>query len=204
MPVVVRLVDRRQRRAPVDRGEPAGVAVGEHVDRPAGPWLAGALDQRQPVVADGGVDRHVLVAHLGGAPPGGARARVRRRAGAARVLISSSAQRRLTAVGRAASSRCAAARSAGVGGIVAQRQRHRRRRRRRSGARRAPASSDASAICSAVRAGRARRCGSRVWSMISTLAPRPASGRVSCGLACHECSCRIRVCRLRCVVFPPG
>jgi hypothetical protein len=58
-----RLVDPRQRRPVVDRGEPARVAVGEDLHRPlpAG-RLPAALDERRAVLADRPVDRHVLVA----------------------------------------------------------------------------------------------------------------------------------------------
>ena len=60
-------VDRRQRGAPVDRRQPAGVAVGEHVDRTV---LAGVrprlFDDLQAVPADGLVGRHVFIADLPG------------------------------------------------------------------------------------------------------------------------------------------
>ncbi len=64
-------VDRRGGRAQVDGGEPAGVAMGEHVD--GGPqWLAGgdALDQGEAVAADAVIDRDVLLADFGGARVG--------------------------------------------------------------------------------------------------------------------------------------
>ena len=48
---VVRHVDRRRRRTPVDGGEPTGVAMGEDVDRPAELAME-RLDQRQAGFAD--------------------------------------------------------------------------------------------------------------------------------------------------------
>ena len=53
MPASCAAVDRRGGGAPVDGGEPAGVAVGEDVDRLARPlaWPH-ARDQPQPVLAD--------------------------------------------------------------------------------------------------------------------------------------------------------
>ena len=47
---IVGLVDRRERGAPIDGGEPAGVAMGQDVDR-ARRWRP-ACDQRQPVSTD--------------------------------------------------------------------------------------------------------------------------------------------------------
>jgi hypothetical protein len=62
---VVRLIDRRRRGAPVDGGEPAGIAVGEHVHRLAGLFRCGdRLDQFQAVAPDRGVDLHVLIGDL--------------------------------------------------------------------------------------------------------------------------------------------
>ncbi len=67
---IVRGIDRRQGGAPVDGGQPAGVAVGHHVQR-----LAVGDDQVVPelqaVLADGGVLRHVLLGDGGGLGPGG-------------------------------------------------------------------------------------------------------------------------------------
>src|SRR5262249_24817169 len=66
--LVVRQVDRRRRRAPIDRRQPAGVAMCQHVDRLAGLFLRhNRLDQRQPVAADRLVDGDVLVVDRGGA-----------------------------------------------------------------------------------------------------------------------------------------
>ena len=69
-PGAVGLIDRRQGRAPVDRGEPAGVAVGEHIERGAG--LAGRqlLEDRQAVLADGLAHGDVLIGDGGGRLPG--------------------------------------------------------------------------------------------------------------------------------------
>ena len=72
MPAVVRLVDGRERRAAIDAGEPAGVAVGEDVDALARLLARGdRLDQLRPVHADGAVGLDVGVADLGGALVGG-------------------------------------------------------------------------------------------------------------------------------------
>ena len=50
---VVRTVDDAERRAPVDAGDPAGVAMGEDVDRSdRALGLVGLADQRQPVLGD--------------------------------------------------------------------------------------------------------------------------------------------------------
>ena len=68
---VMRQVDRRGRRAPVDRGQPAGVAVGQDIDALA--VLLGRgdlLDQGKAVLADAPVDGDVLVGNLGGARVG--------------------------------------------------------------------------------------------------------------------------------------
>ena len=105
MPRVVRLVDRRQRRAPVDGREPAGVAVGQHVDALA--VLLGRGDRRSAPAPCSPMRR--LMATSSSADLGGARVRRARRAPAAAAArssarMSSSAQRRLTAVGRVASS----------------------------------------------------------------------------------------------------
>ena len=56
-------IDRRQRGAPVHRGQPAGVAVGQHVDRAGAPAaLPRRLDQPQPMAADGAAGRDVVLA----------------------------------------------------------------------------------------------------------------------------------------------
>ena len=58
----VRLEDRRERRAPVDGGEPAGVAMREHVDgQSITPLRGDILDERRAVLADRGAHRDVLV-----------------------------------------------------------------------------------------------------------------------------------------------
>ncbi len=74
---IVRRIDRRQCGAAVDGGQPAGVAVGHHVQR-----LAVGDDQvvpqAQAMLADGGVLRDVLVGDGGGLGPGGGAARIGR------------------------------------------------------------------------------------------------------------------------------
>ena len=59
--VIMRAVDDAERRAPVDAGDPAGVAMGEDVDRP-GPALAfiRVADQRQSVLGDRSIGGDVL------------------------------------------------------------------------------------------------------------------------------------------------
>src|SRR5439155_10462953 len=60
---IVRLVDRRQCRAPVDGGEPAGVAVGEGVDALAA--RLEAADLAEAMLADAPADLDILVADFG-------------------------------------------------------------------------------------------------------------------------------------------
>src|SRR4029077_8412012 len=66
---IVRLVDRRQRRAPVDGGEPACIAVGEGIEA----WAARLepADLAQAMLADAPADLDILVADLGRALVGG-------------------------------------------------------------------------------------------------------------------------------------
>ena len=64
----MRLVDRRQGRAPVDGREPAGVAVGERIE-PLAARLQ-AADLAQPVLADAAADLGILVADLTRPPVG--------------------------------------------------------------------------------------------------------------------------------------
>ncbi len=65
---IVRGVDRRQGGAPIDGGQPAGVAVGHHVQR-----LAVGDDQvfpeLQPMLADGGVLGHIFIGNRPGFLP---------------------------------------------------------------------------------------------------------------------------------------
>ena len=63
---VVGAVNRRQRGTPVDRGQPARVAMGEHLQRAPALFPVQVLEQAQAVVSDGPVDVYVLVANLGG------------------------------------------------------------------------------------------------------------------------------------------
>ncbi len=74
-PAVMRQIDRRRGGADVDGGEPAGIAMGEQVDRLAALLGRDRLDQRQAVAADRLVDGHILLADLGGAAVGGRDAR---------------------------------------------------------------------------------------------------------------------------------
>ena len=60
-PSAVGLIDRRQGRAPVHRGQPAGVAVGEHIEPGVGPGRRQLPEDRQPVIADGLAHGHVLI-----------------------------------------------------------------------------------------------------------------------------------------------
>ena len=64
---LVRGVDRRGRGAPIDGGEPAGVAMGENLDRFARLFFARGdrLDELHPVPADRPVDGDVLLADRG-------------------------------------------------------------------------------------------------------------------------------------------
>ena len=61
-------VERRGGRAQIDGGEPAGIAMGEHVDGGAERLSRGdGLDQGEAMVADGAIDGDVLLADLCGA-----------------------------------------------------------------------------------------------------------------------------------------
>ena len=71
-PGVARLEDRRQRRAPIDRRQPAGVAMGQYVERTLLPFLPPViLEQGERVLPDGPVRRNILIADFGGAGIGG-------------------------------------------------------------------------------------------------------------------------------------
>ena len=68
-PLVVAQVDGRGCRAPVHGGEPAGVAVGEHVDGCAASLVSGDLFQDGKTVAtDGPVGLHILIANCPSQP----------------------------------------------------------------------------------------------------------------------------------------
>ena len=100
-------IDRRGGGAVVDRRQPAGIAVGEDVDRLAGLLLRrDPLDDLKAVPADRAVEFDVLVGDLAGAAPGGGGAVGCRAAAQSTRRISSSAQRRLIAVGRVSCSVC--------------------------------------------------------------------------------------------------
>ena len=65
-------IDRRGGGAVVDGGQPAGIAVGQDVDRFAGLLGRGDLpDDLQAVLADAAVELDILVGDLGGPPIGG-------------------------------------------------------------------------------------------------------------------------------------
>ena len=102
--LVERAVDRRQRRAPIDAGEPAGIAMGEDVDAFAALLVGMRLDQAEPMLADPAIGLDILVADLRGAGVSDGDARLSRGWFCTAFFISSSAQRRLMAVGRVAAS----------------------------------------------------------------------------------------------------
>ena len=140
---IVGAVDRRQRGAPIDRRQPAGIAMGQDLDATGLPPLAPLRlgDQRQAVLAD----RAALIATSSSAISA-ARASAASRAGGAAAAATapgasrSSAQRRLTAVGpgrRKDLDRRARARD--PTDRPQQRAPRRRPPSRRSAARRAPA-----------------------------------------------------------------
>ena len=54
-------IDRRRGGAPIHGREPAGIAMGQDLDRLALAPCRRGLDQRQPGLADGPVDRHILL-----------------------------------------------------------------------------------------------------------------------------------------------
>ncbi len=63
-------VDGRERRAPIDGREPAGIAVGQDVDPFAAFLLGMRLDQPEAMLADLAIGLDVLLADLGGAGVG--------------------------------------------------------------------------------------------------------------------------------------
>ncbi len=77
---IMRQIDRRRRRAPVDGGKPAGVAMGQDVDGFAGLFpRRDSLDQADAMTGDVLVDRDVLLGDFVGARIGGGAARGRRK-----------------------------------------------------------------------------------------------------------------------------
>ena len=178
--LVMRLIDRRQRRAPIDAGEPAGIAMGEDVDALARLLRGGCADEpeRRARRCAGRSRRPRRRSARRGHRQ---RRRARRAAGCAQPSrISSSAQRRLMAVGRVAREharrrgraprRTASSRSA---------RPRRRRRSRRSAARRARCMVGwRRRVLASVSATVSKRCGSLVWSMISTDQPSASSQMV--------------------------
>ncbi len=63
-------VDRRRRGAPVDRGQPAGIAVGEDLDPSPGLAVGDLMNQGDAVLADLLVDVDILIADALGVRPG--------------------------------------------------------------------------------------------------------------------------------------
>jgi hypothetical protein len=61
---VMSRIDWRSRRSPVDRGQPAGVAVGQHVYRFAFFRCGNFLNDWQSIAADSLVDRDILIGDL--------------------------------------------------------------------------------------------------------------------------------------------
>src|SRR5882672_10467293 len=60
--LVMGAVDRRERRAPIDRRQPAGIAMGKDLDcAAAGLYAKRRLDQAEPMLAEPAVDRDVLL-----------------------------------------------------------------------------------------------------------------------------------------------
>ncbi len=62
---IIRLIDGRERRSPVNGGQPAGVAMGEDIELALlSLRFPYATEDLQPVIADSAVDRDVLIADL--------------------------------------------------------------------------------------------------------------------------------------------
>ena len=76
--LVMRAIDRRKRRAPVDASEPAGIAMGEDVDHRPILLVGMRADDAEPMLAYSAVGLHILVADRGGAGEGGGDALVAR------------------------------------------------------------------------------------------------------------------------------
>ena len=123
---IVRQIDRRGRGAPIDRREPAGIAMGQHVDRvrPASCARAIASIRAEAMPADRLVDGDILLGDLAGARIGGSRRAPTAASGRSAARISSSAHFRLIAVGRVAISVVVGAIERRIGRIGAHRQRH--------------------------------------------------------------------------------
>ena len=183
MPASMAHVDGRKRGAPIHRRQPAGIAMGQHVQR--------SVAARGFCSACAGAARRVRARRCGGRPR-----RPRRRSSAAfatrlgavgraggcadRIASSRfSAQRKFTAVGRVAASSSCARRVPRRVGRRAWPARCRTPPWRRSAARRARSCRDGARGIS-IDNGEShisKRCGRRVWSMISTV-PSPASHMV--------------------------
>ena len=100
---IMRQIDRRRRRAPIDGRKPAGVAMGQDIDGFARLLGRGdRFDQRQAVPADIPVDRDIFFGDFGGTLVGRLDARAEGGNGRSTRCISSSAHFRLIAVGRVA------------------------------------------------------------------------------------------------------
>jgi hypothetical protein len=65
---VMSRIDWRSRRSPINRGQPACVAVGQHVYRCAFFGCGNFLNDWQPIAADSLVDRDVLIGDLACSP----------------------------------------------------------------------------------------------------------------------------------------
>ena len=66
---IMRHIKRRQRRAPIDAGEPAGIAMREHIERLAVLLRGGFAQNLQAVLADGTAGLDVFVGDSGGFSP---------------------------------------------------------------------------------------------------------------------------------------
>ena len=81
--VIVGRVHRRERRAPVDAGEPAGIAMREHIDGSGGIASRELADDRGAVLTDETTALDVLVGNRGRLPIGERRTLARRRGSSA-------------------------------------------------------------------------------------------------------------------------
>ena len=112
---VVRLVDRGQRRAPIDSGEPARVAMGEHVHA-AALTRGDVCDHGLPMMADQAAGFDILIRHLRGFRVGRRRA-LRRLNPAERLLHLTQRPVEIHGSGSRGGQICASAFEPGVGGV---------------------------------------------------------------------------------------
>ena len=116
----MRLVDRGQRRAPIDSGEPARVAMGEHVH--AAVLTSGDVcDHGLPMMADQAAGFDILIRHLRGFRIGRRHA-LRRRNPAERLLHLAQRPVEIHGSGSRGGQSCASAFEPGIGGVRLQRQ----------------------------------------------------------------------------------